>query len=310
MLESLPPEQRPIAEQVLRGGIPAVRRALEEQNARAKAEGQAEIKADALVQLAEELLPKLKAADWRDRAEAASTSVDEIGLRDLRSVVAGSDVARDDEPLTASTLAPTRAPTTQAACAWTARSPRPSKKTASSVRLQSLARPPDPAFRFPADVAVRLSEAAGQAMAADVAADRWVAVLEAVAASPVRRTVKPAGLPVEPGEALIKLANQLAGQVPALARYSASACLPLGRSAGPDRRMRPADPTASRSHRPSPPGSRPVPVRPSEPAPPAVAVAEDAPVAGVPVPYQGDVETPAGPQTADVETPDGLEHAE
>ena len=75
-----------------------MRRALQEQNARAREQGQPEIKADALLGLAEELLPRLKAAEWHDRAEAAAKDIDEINLRDLRSIVAGGDAgARDDE---------------------------------------------------------------------------------------------------------------------------------------------------------------------------------------------------------------------
>ncbi|HEX6475781.1 MAG TPA: hypothetical protein VF005_00780, partial [Acidimicrobiales bacterium] len=105
-LAGLPPEQRAIAEQVLKGGIPAVRQAIDAQNERARSANLPEVNGEALLALAEELLPRLKAATWRDRAEAAAASVDEISLRDLRSVVAGADTAtRDDESrLLASTL--------------------------------------------------------------------------------------------------------------------------------------------------------------------------------------------------------------
>ena len=47
-----------MAEQILRGGIPAVRQAVEEQNAKAREEGGPEIKADALLAMAEELLAR------------------------------------------------------------------------------------------------------------------------------------------------------------------------------------------------------------------------------------------------------------
>ncbi len=96
-MASLPPEQQPIAEQVLRGGIPAVRTALHLEREKAVAEGRPAPNTDQLIAMAESLLPRLKAAEWRDRAEAAAKDVEEISLRDLRSVVAGADVARDDE---------------------------------------------------------------------------------------------------------------------------------------------------------------------------------------------------------------------
>ena len=96
-MASLPPEEQPIAEQVLRGGIPAVRTALHLEREKAMAEGRPAPNTDQLIAMAETLLPRLKAAEWRDRAEAAARDVDEISLRDLRSVVAGADAARDDE---------------------------------------------------------------------------------------------------------------------------------------------------------------------------------------------------------------------
>ena len=97
-MASLPPEQVPIAEQLLKGGIPAVRQALQTQSEQVKAAGGSAINAEPLVTLAEELLPRLKAAEWRDRAEAAVAHADEVGLRDLRAVVAGADtVARDSD---------------------------------------------------------------------------------------------------------------------------------------------------------------------------------------------------------------------
>ena len=63
----------------------------------------------------------------------------------------------------------------------------------------------------------RLSDAAGEAMAPDAPAERWLALLEAVAASPVRRSVKPAGLPADPTPELRRAAHQQSGRIPALA---------------------------------------------------------------------------------------------
>ena len=57
VLASLRPEQLPVAEQLLRGGIPAVRQAISEQNAAARADGTAGHRRRALLAMAEELLP-------------------------------------------------------------------------------------------------------------------------------------------------------------------------------------------------------------------------------------------------------------
>ena len=79
------------------------------------------------------------------------------------------------------------------------------------------ARPPEPAARMDAELTQRLSDAAGEAMAPDTPADRWLALLDAVAASPVRRSVKPAGLPADPSPELRRAAHQQSGRIPALA---------------------------------------------------------------------------------------------
>src|SRR5207244_2000862 len=82
--------------------------------------------------------------------------------------------------------------------------------------LRASGRPPEPGTTFPAELATRLTDAAGAAMAADVAPDRWAAVLEAVVSSPVRKTVQPQSLPSERDEALLAAARQAAPRVPAL----------------------------------------------------------------------------------------------
>ena len=97
LLASLPPEQVPVAEQLLAGGLPAVRQAIVTQNTALKAEGKPEVPSKSLIGLAEQMLPQVRAAEWRDRAEAALADVDEIDLRDLRSVVGADDAARDEE---------------------------------------------------------------------------------------------------------------------------------------------------------------------------------------------------------------------
>ena len=56
------------------------------------------LRGEPLLALAERLLPRLKAAEWRDRADAALRQVDDVDLRDLRSVVSAAETAaRDDE---------------------------------------------------------------------------------------------------------------------------------------------------------------------------------------------------------------------
>lgn len=310
MLESLSPEQRPVAEQVLRGGIPAVRRAIEEQNKAAKDAGQPEIKPGPLVALAEELLPKLKTAEWRDRAEAAMTDVDEIGLRDLRSVVSGADAAaRDDETrtLAASLRGALDRRVKKQQDDWIGEigSALDDNRLVRALRVAS--RPPDPSMRFPSELAQRLAAAASEAMAADTPPERWAALLEAVAASPVRTTVKPAALPANPGEPLLQAARQQAGRIPALTTLLGISMPP---PPGPVRRI---PPKPTQRPIPPPPPNRTGPSaagqEPGDEPPPAVVEAsaaeeppaetEQSPAPPTPLHDEPPAEIPTPPQATD-----------
>ena len=138
VLADLPEEQRPVAELALQGGIPAVRQAVNEQNARLKAEGKPEMPAAGLIRMAEQLLPKLRVADWLDRADAAERDLEHLDLRDLRSVVAAADdpiVARDEttRELAARLKAASSPSRTRSWRCGSATSRRPSASAASSA---------------------------------------------------------------------------------------------------------------------------------------------------------------------------------
>jgi hypothetical protein len=282
VLAALPPEQRAIAEQVLRGGLAGVRNAVEEQNAQARAAGGPEIRPEALLTLAEELLPSLRAAEWRDRAEAAAAAIDEVGLRDLRTVVAGADAAGRDEE--------SRALVTQLREGLERRSAAERQTWVDEIStcltegrvvraLRVSSRAPEQGLRLPAEVSTGLGTAVGDAMSSDTAPDRWLALLEAVLTSPVRRSIVPKGLPAGADEATLKIIRQAIPKVPALGPL-------LGES-----------PTA----RPVPP---PPPRRP--PAPPAAArpAAPPAPVSGQAVVDTGVVAAPVPePEAAPVPEP-------
>jgi hypothetical protein len=198
-----------------------VRQAIEEQNQRARAANLPEVNGESLLAMAEDLLPRLKAAAWRDRADAAAAAVDEISLRDLRSVVAGADTATrdDDSRMLASTLREALERRVAALRGqWVDEITRALDEGRLVRALRVSAHPPEPTARFPAELAVRISEAAGEAMAPDTSADRWTTLLEAVADSPVRRMVKPHGLPRDRGDNVLEAARQASGRVPALAR--------------------------------------------------------------------------------------------
>ncbi len=234
-LAELKPEQLPVAEQLLRGGIPAVRQAIEEQNARARAEHRPEVTPGPLLAMAEQLLPAINLAAWKDRASVARNAGKDVPLRELRSIVASSStVTLDPEGTELATAL--RAALDQRVTAlrerWVERISTALDEGRVTEAVRASIRPPEPAARLSSELAVRLSEQAGQAMNADTPPEQWLALLDVVVESPVRRTVKPAGLPTGADEALLAAARKASGYVPELARLMG---IPIPPPPGPRR---------------------------------------------------------------------------
>ena len=219
MLATLRPEQIPIAEQLLRGGLQAVRQAIETQNTSNKAAGKPPVSSDALLGMADELLPVVRLADWKDRASVAQTAGKEYRLRELRAVVAASRTVILDEEgrTTAKALQESLDQRTTALREeWLARITNAVNDGRVHQAVEASIRPPEPGTRLPAELAVKLAAAAGEAMTADLAPEDWMRLLDVVVASPVRRTVKPVGIPDD--EVAKQAARNAAGAVPALAK--------------------------------------------------------------------------------------------
>ena len=220
LLASVPEEHRPIVEQVVRDGMPGVRAAIEKQNAEAKAADKPAIESAPVLAIAEKHLTPARLAEWRDRADAALSDIDELDLRDLRSVVVvGSDVARDEE---------TRAIADQLKAGLDRRMERDHEQWLSDLKsavgegrvvraLRLSSRPVKAGSPLPTELAGELAKQASAALAGDVEQQRWGVVLDALAFSPVRSAVTPAGVPPEPGEELLAEVRRLSDRVPAIA---------------------------------------------------------------------------------------------
>jgi hypothetical protein len=219
MLATLRPEQIPVAEQLLRGGLQAVRQAIDTQNTAAKAAGKPPVAAEGLLAMADELLPAVRLADWKDRASVAQAAGKDYRLRELRAVVAASRTVNLDEE--GRTMAKALREsldqrTTALREEWLARITNALNDGRVQQAVEASIRPPEPGTRCPAELAVRLAGAAGEALSADKAPEEWMQLLDAVVASPVRRTVKPSGIPDD--EVARQAARHAAGAVPALAK--------------------------------------------------------------------------------------------
>lgn len=246
VLATLPEAQRAIAERVLQGGIPAVRTAVADQNKVLAAEGKEVIPADGLVTMAENLLPKLRVAEWLDRADAAEADLDTLDLRDLRSVVTSGDdpaIARDES---------TRAIAAKLKQGLVARQEKDHNEWLTDIdaaigvgrvvrALKLSSQPPKAGARFPAELAGRLAAAASAALEIDAPADRWIAMLEAAAFSPVRSQLVAPGVPAVVAPELLACVTRLAPAMPQLAAKFGVTVAPGAAMPRPLRPTRPVD---------------------------------------------------------------------
>jgi hypothetical protein len=250
-LEALPAAEQVIAEQVLNGGIPAVRQAVEKQNEQARAAGGREVAAQPLIAIAERLLPDLRAAEWRDKAEAALADLAELDLRDLRSVVVAADAGAKDEESRelASQLREgltDRLDKEQAAWLTELQETLTEGRVVRALRLSS--RPPKAGAPLPGDLATKLAEAASAALTSDTFADRWATVLDALSFSPVRLTVAPASKPDAPSEELVAVITRMADRVPKVAE-----AFGIDPTAAPARKGRGRGGAGAKNAKPRPP---------------------------------------------------------
>src|ERR1700728_4849566 len=169
MLAALRPEQIPVAEHLLRGGLQAVRQATETQNSAAKTAGKPPVAASALLAIADELLPAVRLADWKDRASVAQTAGKDYRLRELRAVVAASRTVNLDEEgrgLAKALQESLDQRTTALREEWLAPRTHPPQRGRVQQAVEASIRPPEPGTRCPAELAVRLAGAAGAALSA------------------------------------------------------------------------------------------------------------------------------------------------
>ncbi len=221
VLAALPDEQRPVADQLVAGGLPAVRNAIKEQNETNKVEGRPEVKPGPLIGLAEQLQEQLRTAEWRDRAEAAVAQSDEVDLRDLRSVVVAGDTAANDEETRA--LAAqlrdalnSRVETEQTAWAEEIAALIQAGRVIRALRVSS--RSPKAGAPLPGDLATRLATAVVDSVDENMTDDRWGALLDALAFSPVRALVELDHIPEKPSEELLNTVRAVAARLPELAQ--------------------------------------------------------------------------------------------
>ncbi len=220
LLADVSEEHRPIVEQLIKDGMPGVRSAIERQNVEAKEAGKPEVDAAPIVAIADKYVSRARTAEWRDRADAALATADELDLRDLRSVVvAGNDLARDDESRELveklRSALDTRVESDHNNWLTDLGTAIEDGRVVRALRLSS--RPVKAGAPLPPDLASRLAGQASEALSSDVGQERWATVLDALAFSPVRGAVTPVSVPTEPKKDLLDAIQRLADRIPTIA---------------------------------------------------------------------------------------------
>ena len=221
VLASIEEDRRPIAEVALQG-MAAVRKRVKEENAKIVEAGGTPMPEASVLKMAEEMLPRLRVAEWRDRADAALRQLDTLDLRDLRSVVAAAGdpiVTRD---------ASTRELADQLKVALRERQEQELQlwfgdvdaalavgRVVRALRLSS--QPPKAGVVFPPAIATRLVDSTNATLTPLESPERWCAILEAAAFSPIRALIKPMGRPDVVADELLATVKRLAPAIPQIA---------------------------------------------------------------------------------------------
>lgn len=222
ILDELPTDQRPIAELALHG-MQTVRQKLKEANAQLAAAGKPTMPEQSVLQMAENLLPRLRVADWLDRAHAAIKDIEHLDLKDLRSVVA----AANDPLIERAEQCRDIVSTLRAGLAQ--RADQEYKNWLEDIdaalgvgrivrALKLAGQPPKAGAIFPEELGKRLADATSANLVAESLVDRWIAVLEAAAFAPIRSMIKVTSKPSTMSPELVKTVERLAALLPQIAQ--------------------------------------------------------------------------------------------
>jgi len=219
---TLPEGRRPVAEQLMHEGRDGVSGALTRQNKAARDAGRDPIDIGPIMKIADELMPALAIAEWRDNADAALAEIDTADIGEIRKVVIAGDAFSSDPSIAEAQTAlraklSTRVDKDQGA--WS-RELREALTEGRVVRaLRSSGRPVKAGAPLPLDLVEQLTAATNEALGPDEEPHRWTMVLQALAGSPVRRLIAPEAKPedADGDDELLDTVDRLAHRLPGIA---------------------------------------------------------------------------------------------
>jgi len=219
LLATLSPEQLPVAEQLLRGGMLAVRAAVAEQNKNAEAQGRPTVDAATIDRIAEDLLGRTNLAIFKDKAAGAIGAGRELRLRDLRAVVTSAKTLTLDDEARAQ-LKELQVALNQRIdhlrTQWNEKLTAAVAAKNVTEALALVARPPDMSTRVSAEMATQVVTMVSEALTAQTDPSLWKEIVTLTVDTSIRRNVKPVGIPED--ESCKALAVHNAGAIPELAK--------------------------------------------------------------------------------------------
>ena len=227
MLATLSAEQIPVAEQLLRGGIAAVRTAIAEQNKTLVAQSRPTIDPTIIERMAEDLVGRTSLAFWKDRAAGAVGAGKELKLRDLRAVVtAAKTITHDDD--SRAMLKELQASLSERIehmrKVWTEKLAAALEGNNLKDTLTLISRPPDVSTRVSAEDATKIVSAVSEALNGSQEPAIWNELVTLTVETSIRRQVKPAGIPADETSKAVAIKN--AGAIPELAKLLGMAVPP------------------------------------------------------------------------------------
>jgi hypothetical protein len=217
-LETLSAQEKPIAELLIKGGMPSVRNAIKVQNEQAKANNLPEVAEAALLAIAEKLMPEVRKMQWLDRANSALEAGSKCPIRELKSLLASVDLKDETIKTILSQLKGLlKEVVEQQIKNWKEDMTKASEAGDIKRSLELLSSPPDRTATLDSNILEVMVKAVNDKFRSDLDPDNWIELVESLANSTLRTKITIEKIPFDATEATLATAKKYSGFIPSLA---------------------------------------------------------------------------------------------
>ncbi len=218
LMESLSVQEKPIAEFLVKGGLPAVRAAIKKQNEEAKANNMPEVTETGLISIAEKLLPQIRRVQWEDRAASALLAGSRCPVRELKSLLASSDPKDESIKEQVNNLKSlVKTVVEEQVQQWKTDLKNKAENGEIKEALELLASPPDRTAKIEATLLELIVNYTNEKLRDEVEPDHWIEIIEMIASSSLRTKITVEKIPFDATGATVACAKKFSGFIPSLA---------------------------------------------------------------------------------------------